>query len=50
MNTVYIYFIHIIFNTTWSIVFFRFSSKWYYALATLIFNTDFFDNSFDDEI
>ena len=36
MNTVYIYFIHIIFNTTWSIVFFVFH-KMVLALATLIF-------------
>ena len=27
MNTVYIYFIHIVFNTTWSIVFFWFASN-----------------------
>ena len=27
MNTVYIYFIHIVFNTTWSIVFFWISSN-----------------------
>ena len=36
MNTVYIYFIHIIFNTTWSIVFFVFH-KMVLALAVLIF-------------
>ena len=35
MNTVYIYFIHIIFNTTWSIVFFVFH-KMFLALAVLI--------------
>ena len=27
MNTIYIYFIHLIFNTTWSVVFFCFSSN-----------------------
>ena len=36
MNTVYIYFIHIIFNTTWSIVFFVFH-KIVLALAVLVF-------------
>ena len=36
MNTVYIYFIHIIFNTTWSIVFFVFH-KMVLALVVLIF-------------
>ena len=35
MNTVYIYFIHLIFNTTWSIVFFVFH-KISLALAVLI--------------
>ena len=35
MNTVYIYFIHLIFNTTWSIVFFVFH-KMFLALAVLI--------------
>ena len=35
MNTVYIYFIHLIFNTTWSIVFFVFH-KIFLALAVLI--------------
>ena len=35
MNTVYIYFIHIIFNTTWSIVFFGFH-KIFYALLVLL--------------
>ena len=35
MNTVYIYFIHIIFNTTWSIVFFVFHEI-FLALAVLI--------------
>ena len=35
MNTVYIYFIHLIFNTTWSIVFFVFH-KMVLALAVLI--------------
>ena len=34
MNTVYIYFIHIVFNTTWSIVFFGFH-KIFYALLVL---------------
>ena len=36
MNTVYIYFIHIIFNTTWSIVFFVFHEM-VLALIVLIF-------------
>ena len=36
MNTVYIYFIHIVFNTTWSVVFFVFY-KMVLALAVLIF-------------
>ena len=35
MNTIYIYFIHIIFNTTWSIVFFGFH-KILYALVVLM--------------
>ena len=35
INTVYIYFIHIIFNTTWSIVFFGFH-KIFYALLVLL--------------
>ena len=35
MNTVYIYFIHLIFNTTWSIVFFVFH-KIFLALLVLI--------------
>ena len=35
MNTVYIYFIHIIFNTTWSIVFFGFHQI-FYALLVLL--------------
>ena len=34
MNTIYIYFIHIVFNTTWSIVFFGFH-KIFYALLVL---------------
>ena len=36
MNTVYIYFIHLIFNTTWSIVFFVFH-KLILALIVLVF-------------
>ena len=36
MNTVYIYFIHIVFNTTWSVVFFVFH-KMVLAFAVLIF-------------
>ena len=36
MNTVYIYFIHIIFNTTWSIVFFGFHEIFYALLVLLI--------------
>ena len=35
MNTIYIYFIHLIFNTTWSIVFFIFH-KIFLALITLL--------------
>mgnify|MGYP001161243361 FL=1 len=35
MNTVYIYFIHLIFNTTWSIIFFVFHNI-FLALITLI--------------
>ena len=35
MNTVYIYFIHIVFNTTWSVVFFGFH-KIFYAMLILI--------------
>jgi len=35
MNTIYIYFIHIVFNTTWSIVFFGFH-KILYALFILL--------------
>ena len=35
MNTIYIYFIHMIFNTTWSIVFFGFH-KIFYALLVLL--------------
>ena len=35
MNTVYIYFIHLIFNTTWSIVFFIFH-KMFLALIVLL--------------
>ena len=35
MNTVYIYFIHLIFNTTWSIIFFVFHEI-FLALAVLI--------------
>ena len=36
MNTTYIYFIHIIFNTTWSIVFFGFHQIFYALLILLI--------------
>ena len=35
MKTVYIYFIHVIFNTTWSVVFFCFSQ---YGLGFISFN------------
>ena len=35
MNTIYIYFIHIVFNTTWSIVFFGLH-KIFYALLVLV--------------
>ena len=39
MNTIYIYFIHIVFNTTWSIVFFGLHKIFYamLVLAALIF-------------
>ena len=36
MNTIYIYFIHIIFNTTWSAVFFGFHQIFYALLILLI--------------
>ena len=36
MNTIYIYFIHIIFNTTWSVVFFGFHQIFYALLVLLI--------------
>ena len=36
MNTIYIYFIHIIFNTTWSVVFFGFHQIFYALLILLI--------------
>ena len=36
MNTTYIYFIHIIFNSTWSIVFFGFHQIFYALLILLI--------------
>ena len=35
MNTIYIYFIHIVFNTTWSVVFFGFHNI-FFALLNLI--------------
>ena len=35
MNTIYIYFIHIVFNTTWSVVFFGFHNI-FFALVNLI--------------
>ena len=35
MNTIYIYFIHLVFNTTWSVVFFGFH-KIFFALIVLI--------------
>ena len=35
MNTIYIYFIHIVFNTTWSVVFFGLH-KIFYALLVLV--------------
>jgi len=35
MNTIYIYFIHIVFNTTWSIIFFGLH-KIFYALVVLV--------------
>ena len=35
MNTIYIYFIHIVFNTTWSVVFFGFHQI-FFALVVLI--------------
>ena len=36
MNTIYIYFIHIVFNTTWSIVFFGLHQIFYALLVLLI--------------
>ena len=36
MNTIYVYFIHIIFNTTWSVVFFGFHQIFYALLILLI--------------
>ena len=42
MNTIYIYFIHIVFNTTWSIVFFWFASNFICTHCT--FDTNFFDS------
>ena len=36
MNTIYIYFIHIIFNTTWSIVFFGFHQIFYAFIVLLV--------------
>ena len=36
MNTIYIYFIHIVFNTTWSIVFFGLHQIFYAMLVLLI--------------
>ena len=35
MNTIYIYFIHIVFNTTWSIIFFGLH-KFFYSLLVLV--------------
>ena len=35
MSTIYIYFIHIVFNTTWSIIFFGFH-KIFYAMLVLV--------------
>ena len=48
MSTVYIYFIHIIINTTWSITFFVFH-KMAFALTVLFFLI-FFNNSSDVKI
>ena len=36
MNTIYIYFIHIVFNTTWSIVFFGLHQIFYALLVLLM--------------
>ena len=40
MNTIYIYFIHIVFNTTWSIVFFWFASNIVSSVCFNCFNID----------
>ena len=42
MSTVYIYFTHIVFNTTWSIVFFWSSPN--FISTYCAFNSNFFDN------
>ena len=42
INTIYIYFIHIVFNTTWSIIFFWLTSN--FVCSSCTFDSDFFDN------
>jgi len=42
MNTIYIYFIHIVFNTTWSIVFFGLHQIFYALLVLLMLNKAIF--------
>ena len=44
INTLYIYFIHLIFNTTWSVVFFGFFSQNFFSISRSC-NTNFIDNS-----
>jgi tryptophan-rich sensory protein len=39
MNTIYIYFIHIVFNTTWSVVFFGLHQIFYALLVLLVLIT-----------
>ena len=43
MNTIYIYFIHIIINTTWSVVFFVFHEIFFFIYCSNNFN--FFNNN-----
>ena len=43
MNTVYIYFIHLIINTTWSVVFFVFHKIFFFI--DCINNSNFFNNN-----
>ena len=48
MKTVYIYFIHIVFNTTWSIVFFWTSSN--FISISCIDDSNLFDRYYDYKI